>query len=199
MNTLISKNGFDRVKTSNIVGDHISWSQRYWCRARVEIDGSGKYVVLMETAEAGSVLWEGGRIIDIQSDPIIIAGISPVLADYKPYTAVQLLDENGLICTFTASAWGGRNAFEALIPQYRTRGKNSFPIVTLGSRPRNNEFGTIDPVFNIVGWSPRSNFEAILGPEPVVELAPALPAPEPPKTLKQRAASEIIDDDLPDF
>lgn len=135
----------------------------------------------MEAATAGSILWQDSRIADLQDDLVARAGIPDVLEGYDPYTSLLLVDESGVLLTFTSSSWGGRNALLALVPQYRMQGKEAFPIVKLSSKPRNNSYGTIEPVFLVTSWAPRSKFANILGPEMIDAPAPSLPAPEPPK------------------
>ena len=147
--------------------------------------------ILMETAQHGSVLWGNDRtIIDRRLQRYAVAPPSrePPKGGWAPYTQFQCVGTNGIyagqLMTFSSSSWGGRHAFQALIRAYLQRGKREFPICTLGSRPKKNDVnGNFDPVFTIVGWAPRSDFEAILPPA------------DPPPPSSGGAAP--VDDDLP--
>lgn len=185
--------GFDSIKSNDVVGDHIKFVKHEFLRDGHQTDPEDLYTVLMASLSSGAILWEDNHISDIQARLVAEAGISDTVPEgYSPYTSVMLVDERGLLCTFTSSSWGGRNALAALVPQYRMQGKNAFPVVVFETRERGNQYGTIDPKFRIVGWAPRSKFAMITGDEVASELA----APVEQAPTKRRAA-DIIDDDLP--
>jgi hypothetical protein len=104
----------------------------------------------------------------------------------------MLMDEDGLICTFTSSCYGGKTAFEALIAQYKLRSQQAFPVVRLSSRARGDTFGTIDPVFQIDRWVPSKQFAAITGGEPEQKvLAAPTPGPEKSDTAKAKKKDSL--------
>jgi hypothetical protein len=108
----------------------------------------------------------------------------------------MVVDTDGCLGTFTSTSFGGGTAVEDLIPQYRMQGKRSFPISSLMTKARGDQYGNIDPVFKIEGWAPRSKFDAILGPAPTE--APAIEAPETKaEPAAKRTSAEIIDDEIP--
>jgi hypothetical protein len=148
----------------------------------------------MPTLQTGSVEWGDGKIIYLNADHATRAGIPPVEAGRLPYTSVMLLDESGTVLTFSSSSWGGRNACEALIPQYRMQGQTMLPVVSLGSRPRNNAYGTIDPQFVVKDWTPRSKFSEILRPEEIEPKALAAPDSSGAKseTVKPKKKKKIL-------
>jgi hypothetical protein len=72
-----------------------------------------------------------------------------------------------------------------LVNPYRLKNMTQFPVVALGTKERGDDYGTIDPVFNIVGWEARRVFAELLRPEE----APQIGAPE---TLPRVAAPRGI-------
>src|ERR1700730_16635937 len=113
------QDGYDLLKTSDIVGDHLKFVKHIWVRAGNPDDPASRYAMLMNSASTGSILWKEGKVSDRQASLVIEAGIPDVLNGYDPYTSIMLTDENGVICTFTSSSWGGRNAYLAVIPQFK--------------------------------------------------------------------------------
>jgi hypothetical protein len=154
-------------------------------------DDGIRLIILMETAQHGSVLWGNDRtIIDRRLQRYADASPSkePLKMGWSPYTIFKCVGASGIysgkMMTSSSSSWGGRHAFYALIHPYILRRKLEFPICTLGSRPKKNDVnGNFDPVFTIVGWAPRSDFEAILPP-----------ADQPPPSSGSAAP---VDDDAP--
>ena len=191
----MAHNGFDTADAGRPVGDLLKWNKTQYLRAGHPVPMGDIFVVLLPTMQVGSVSWVDGQIDYLAAGFVEEAGIPPVEEGRSPYTSVMLLDDSNTILTFCSSSWGGRNACKALIPQFRLQKQTMFPVVALGSQPRNNQYGTIDPLFVVKDWMPREQFVAILGPG-IIE-APkiaALPPAEPPV---RRPAAEIIDDDLP--
>jgi hypothetical protein len=101
----------------------------------------------------------------------------------------MVINKLGCIGTFTSSSYGGNNAVEALVPQYRMLGQRSYPIVELETKERGDQYGNVDPVFKIVGWAPKSKFAAITGDIDDTS-SKAI-------TSKPQTSAEIIEDDLP--
>jgi hypothetical protein len=110
-----------------------------------------------------------------------------------------MMDEDGLICTFSSSSWGGKTLFEGLAVQYQMRNQQAYPVVKLSSRPRGDQFGTIDPMFLIDGWVPASQFAAITGGEPEQKaLAAPDPGPEKSNMAKTKSlATADLHDEIP--
>jgi hypothetical protein len=84
------------------------------------------------------------------------------------------------LCTFASSSWGARNAFKKIVDQHRHLHRQEFPIVTLGTKSRNDEHGNTDPVFKAVAWVPISNFYSLL---PEAAEKPCVEAPTAPVAL----------------
>ena len=151
--------------------------------------------ILMETAQHGSVL------LGVTIEQLSIVGFNATprpprrprsrskwagrLTRYSSASALveNLLGENDDVLEFVL----GRTACLLCLvypPLHPLRRKLEFPICTLGSRPKKNDVnGNFDPVFTIVGWAPRSDFEAILPP-----------ADQPPPSSGSAAP---VDDDAP--
>jgi hypothetical protein len=80
------------------------------------------------------------------------------------------------------------------------QGQKAFPIVQLSSRAKNNQYGTIDPIFRVTGWVPSSKFAAITGDDAVETPALAAPISQAPKSASapaKRSTVDIIDDTIP--
>jgi hypothetical protein len=205
-----TQNGFDSVVTG-IVGFHIKKGKgELWFRDKEPADMEARYTVLMPTMMCGGINWSpDGKVESISAADVVSVGVpkSPPTGYRNYYTSVMLMDEDGLICTFSSSSYGGKSAFEALIAQFKLRGQQAFPVVKLSSRPRGDMYGTIDPVFAIDDWVPASQFAAIAGGEPEQKtLAAPNPGPEKSKTAKSKegavkltvgGASVIVDDEIP--
>jgi hypothetical protein len=116
---------------------------------------------------------------------------------YNKYTSVMVIDQDGGLGTFTSSSWGGHYAISELVPAYRMQKERALPVCELRTRDRNDDFGNIDPMFKIVGWQPKSAFEAILGPsEPL-----ALEGPESgwPEQIDDADAAEQREKELAEY
>jgi hypothetical protein len=168
--------------------------------------------IMIPTWYDGEVSWSDTKRPDIRGHLVTERGLWGELSDgCSRYTSIGMMTNGGCLATYTSSAWSGHSAIRNLIPQYQMQRKLAFPICKLGTKPRNDPYGNIDPVFQIVGWAPRSDFDAILGPQPQ---APALslkapePAPaQPAVTFHTRRkpkvpppdmpAADIIDDQIP--
>ena len=124
MSNLVPKtDGYDLIKTSDIVGDHLKFVKHEFLRGGRPNDPASRYAMLMNSPSTGSIVWKDGTISDLQARLVTEAGISDVLNGYDPYTSIMMSDENGVLCTFTSSSWGGRNAYLAVVPQFRLQGK----------------------------------------------------------------------------
>ncbi len=102
--------------------------------------------------------------------------------DWQPLTqwlGVGVDDEHrGQLLTFSSASWSAWSAFATLIGPFLRKRKTEFPIVVLGSRPRNDVNGNVDPTFAIVDWAPRESFGDLAPPELTTDELAALPAPE---------------------
>jgi hypothetical protein len=124
-NIVPKTDGYDLIKTDDIVGDHVKFVKHEFVRNGYRIDPDARYAMLMDSASTGSILWEDSKVADIQTKLVIEAGVSDTVLDgYSPHTSIMMVDEAGLLCTFTSSSWGGRNAYLALVPQYRMQGSD---------------------------------------------------------------------------
>jgi hypothetical protein len=105
---------------------------------------------------------------------------------WEAYTGLQGLTLGGEVLTFT-SAFGARKTVKNLLGQYDFRRGRQFPVCTLSTRPRGDEFNTIDPVFRIASWVNASDFVDILPPE-LIETRGG------PKALESRPQAAIEHD-----
>jgi hypothetical protein len=78
---------------------------------------------------------------------------------------------------------------------YRLKERRQFPICVLGTKERGDENRNIDPVFKIVSWSDRGNFQELL-PPPIAPAAEAI-AYSPPATPAKLNLAEVINDEIP--
>jgi hypothetical protein len=191
--------------SNGIEGAHLKCAKGTWLLddERIEIGESGiKICVIMESATVGEILWRDHKIVDRNVGRIADGHTPPrqITEGWNPYVAFQAVraDEGhlGELVTFTSSSWGGRYAFQSLVNPFRLKGRQQFPICLLATKERGDANGNIDPVFRIVGWSDRGNFQDLLAPEPAPAIAPPT-APVLLPTPKQPALAEIIKDDIP--
>ena len=196
MNNVTQVNGFDRV-VADIIGDRINKGKAHdWYRAGEPANMETSYAVIMMMMRMGDSLWVDSKLKEVIAEYVIKAGIpEDVRSGYSPYSSCLMIDQDGLICTFTSHSWGGRNALIALVPEYRMRGQKAYPVVQLSSVAKNNQFGTIDPVFRVLSWAPAEKFAAITG-DLTESLVIAAPAPKAEPAAKQTSA-DIIDDIIP--
>jgi hypothetical protein len=184
---------------NGIEGQHLKCAKGTWLLDDVEIDNDARICVIMESATVGEVRWHDRRIVDRNVGRISDGFVLPkqITEGWNPYVAFQAVradEENlGALVTFTSSSWGGRFAFQGLVNPYRLKQRRQFPICKLGTKERGDDNRNIDPVFKIIGWSDKNNFQELLAPE--IE---ALPAPEAiafaPKPV---ALAEVLDDEIP--
>jgi hypothetical protein len=186
---------------NDIVGDHVRKGKAAdWYRGSVPADTSVSYTVIMPAMKMGDVLWEESKIADGAARYVSQYGIPTEIRDgFKPYCSVILIDQDGLLCTFTASNWGAWNEFKGLVKQFLIRGQRDFPIIELSSKARGNQFGTIDPWLKVKGWVPASNFSSITGGDVPLAIEAPKPASKPASTPvpDRRSSADILDDDLP--
>jgi hypothetical protein len=165
-NVQLQTNGYDSVQA--MLRPHIKCAKGHWHADNDIIPDPENFrvAVVMPSMEAGEIEWRDSKPFYVSKQLVSKAGIPDgVSAGRSPYTSVLLLiEETGLLGTFTSSSWGGRTACVNLIAQYRMN-KSAFPIVTLGTKPRGDMYGNVDPILKIIGRAPRAKFDAILGPE----------------------------------
>ena len=181
-------------EAANNTGGGVKFGKGRWTvdNNDVETGENGlRLCILMDTAAHGSVRWHNDRITErrFQSYAHVAPSNELLESGWSPSTSVQCIGISGEYVeqplTFSSPTWGGRNAFDSLIRPLLQQGKLSFPICTLGSKPKKNDAnGNIDPVFRIVGWAPRSDFAAFLPPDD-----------EPRPT--SGGAAPPVDDDIP--
>jgi hypothetical protein len=185
---------------NGIIGQHLKCAKGKWLLDDAPVNDSVKIVVIMDSATLGEVLWAGGQIAERHTGRIADGFVPPrQLTDgFNPHVGFQAVrsdEENlGALVTFTSSSWGGRSAFLNLADQFRLRQRRFFPICTLSTKAKGDINGNVDPVFKIVGWSPRENFQELLAPPAekpdAVTYAPSLESPPAPEGLP-----EMIDGD----
>jgi hypothetical protein len=197
--------------SNGILGQHLKCAKGKWLLDDVGIetgDGGMKICVVMDSAVVGQVLWQDQKIVERNVGRIADGFVPPrsVMDGWNPYVAFQAVraDENhrGDLITFTSSSWGGRFVFQNLVNPFRLKQRLQFPICSLGTKERGDANGNIDPVFKLVGWSARGNFQELLPPSAVE--APALeysydPANDIPPARDSEPASlaEVLNDDIP--
>jgi hypothetical protein len=181
---------------NGIEGQHLKCAKGHWLLDDEEIetgDAGLKICVIMDTATVGEILWQDKKIVDRNVGRIADGFVAPrqVQEGWNTYIAFQAVraDEEhlGELLTFTSSSWGG--AFQSLVNPFLLKRRLQFPIVLLGTKDRGDANGNIDPVFKIVGWSDRGNFQELL-PPPVESKAIAFS----PTVSK---ATADIDDSIP--
>jgi hypothetical protein len=190
------------AQNNGIIGQHLKCARGLWLLDGDEIETGDEGVrlcVIMTSATIGWVLWDDGRIADTKTGRPASGFVPPFCPEgWNPYTALTCVraDEGneGQLCTFTSSSWGGRKAFNGLVSQYCMIGKSRFPICTLETRPKGDKNGNIDPVFKVVGWQAKDGLAAICPADDTAPPAtPQLPAPQ----VQKVTAAELISDDLP--
>jgi hypothetical protein len=180
-------------EAANNIGGGLKFSKGRWTIDNEEIETGEnglRLCLLMETGVHGGLKWHNDRIIDrrLQRFALVAPSNEPLELDWSHYTSVQSIGMSGEYVeqpvTFSSTTWGGRVAFQLLIRPWLQKGRLYLPICTLGSKPKKNDVnGNIDPVFKIIKWVPRSDFDAFLPPDD-----------EPPRT---GGAAAAVDDDLP--
>jgi hypothetical protein len=184
--------------SNGIEGAHLKCAKGTWLLDDVEIDNDARICVIMESATVGEVRWHDRRIVDRNVGRIADGHTPPqhITEGWNPYTSFLAVraDEShrGELVTFTSSSWGGRYAFQRLVNPFRLKERQQFPICALAAKARGDANGNIDPVFRIVGWSNRGNFQDLLAPEPAALIAPPASAAMLPEPL-----SVAIDDEIP--
>jgi hypothetical protein len=198
MSNIVKRDGFDAVHSSRPGGRWFTCKKGHWLVGGGDVDPEERVAVLLTTWEGGEIRFgDDHKVKELHKHLVAEHGLyGKPQPGYSRHTSVMVVDTNGCLGTFTSTSFGGGSALEDLIPQYRMQQKRSFPICSLATKDRGDQYGNIDPVFPIVGWASRSKFDAILGPEP--EEKPAIAAPEPkPEPAAKRKAADIIDDSIP--
>ncbi len=193
-----------------IVGAFLKCPKGKWLLDDVEIpigpDGT-RVTILMPTARHGRVVWENNH--PTTSNFRRYADCDPPKAKmdpgFEPYTIFQCLIDDAL-ATFASSSWGARSAFKPVVDNWRYLHKREFPVVTLGTKPRHDTNGNIDPTLTIAAWVPAGSFAEMLGdatprqelpaPPTAAAIAPAMTAPRLTVTsgMQLRAAAWPDDD-----
>jgi hypothetical protein len=199
------RDAWDEFSSSgnDIQGQWLRCAKGHWTLDKEDApagDGGIKIAVIMESASAGQILWEGGKITGRSVGQISSGFVPPTKATlipgWNPYIAFQCVRADdeclGDLLTFTASSWGGFYAFQTLTKPWLLKGRRQFPICVLSSKDRGDVNGNVDPVFKIVAWSARENFTDLLPPPtaPEAHSGSALPAPIAPDGVP-----EMIDSD----
>jgi hypothetical protein len=116
-----------------------------------------RLAMLMPTALAGSVMWDDHQIA-ARKVGLMDAGTplpKSVEQGWNPSITCQCVEEGGCeIMTFVSTNWGGIKAFKTLASLYHKNGKTAFPVVTLHSKSRGDQYDNHDPIFRIVAWVP---------------------------------------------
>ena len=188
----------------DIVGLHLKCSKGQWSIDDEKIDDIGKdgfrFTALPATARWGRIKWVDGLPVDkvtqLYSDGY--PDWEELPPGWEAYTGMQGLTLGEEVLTFT-SAFGARKTIKNLLGQYDFRRGRQLPVCTLGTRPRNDEFGNVDPVLRIASWTNPSDFADILPPE----LIDALAIESKSLSAREAAPAEIayqgaeINDDIP--
>jgi hypothetical protein len=211
-------------QANEIEGDHLKHNGKngVWTINGEEIDPRGVTVaVIMPLAVYGQLLFENKNFIDKDAGRLCDGFLMPknFRPGWKPYVALPMVridpEHRGEYETYTACDFGAKKAFDNLSKQYSLRKGSHLPIINLGSRPRNDEYGTIDPTLTITGWAPRENFAMLLGEDSLLLEAPstapaAIAAPEDDEALARAKPSrrsgyaaeynpQPADNDLPEM
>ncbi len=165
----------------HIVGAFLKCPKGKWLLDDVEIpigpDGT-RVTILMPTARHGRVVWENNH--PTTSNFRRYADCDPPKAKmepgFDPYTIFQCLIGDAL-ATFASSSWGARSGFKPVVDNWRYLHRREFPIVILGTKPRHDVNGNIDPTFDAVAWVPSSNFAGMLADADASPSRQELPAP----------------------
>jgi hypothetical protein len=172
------KDGWDDLAESGsgIIGQHLKCAKGKWLLDGASPSDNLKICVLMDTAKIGKVQWNDGKIAERNIGPASDRFYAKMqitedeaLSKWNPYIAFQAVYDDGenphAVLTFTSSSWGGRKAFQNLVDQFVARKRGHYPICVLRAREKKNDPNhNIEPVFGIIGWSPRDNFQDLFGP-----------------------------------
>jgi hypothetical protein len=158
--------------------------------AAVTIDGARadpdmKLCFLMSTACHGRIKFDGDRVVE--RNVIRYADAAPdrrflPTEEGQKLTSVLAVgvSDSGLtgLMTYSGASGSVRTAFETqLLRPYVRLKRRAFPVVTLGFKGLQDEYGNSKPSFTIVAWRAIADFAALLGEEAE---APQLSAPEHP-------------------
>jgi hypothetical protein len=195
----------------NIIGQHLKCSKGEWTLddAKIETGPNGfRVTILPPTAMHGRVKWVDHRPVEKMLNKYD-DGFPPwdKLPDgWSAYTCFQGLAPNGELLTFT-SAYGARKTLKNVITQYQFRRRRQFPICTLGTKPRGDVNGNVDPVFRIVEWVNAADFSEFfpglagspaISPRTAAVLpAPMAQAPRPMTPEPDPFAGADLDDVIP--
>jgi hypothetical protein len=150
-----------------------------------------RLAVIMPLAVTGAVLWCDQKIVEKNTGRLCDGFVAPrqIPPGWNPYVGLVCVradkEGRGQLLTFTSTSWGGKKALHTLIRPYMIRGGDFFPVISLGSHPRGDEYNTQDPVFKIEekGWTARSHFAELLGEHvPQLEATPTGPRLAAPVT-----------------
>jgi hypothetical protein len=187
------RNGFDTVHNTRPLGFHLTCSKGHPRKDGEDLDPDEKFVMVMTSWRDGQVFWED-QLPKNQLDQLVVEKglFGRPEPGYNRYTSIMVLDQRGCVGTFTSSSWAGHFAVAALVPHYQLHDQRDFPIASLGTKPRNDKFGNVDPIFHICGWAPREKFSAITGDTPQ-RLALEWSG------QTEKTTSQIVDDEIPQF
>lgn len=174
---------------ANIIGLRLGYAKGVWSLDKIPVQTGpdGLLIcILMTTAGHSPVEWINNRPAGLK---IVRYSIAPPPREYPkgvdPYTTFLCVSADagrlGQMMTFTSSSWNARSAFLKLVGPYLLKRKQEFPICSLGSIDRHDDYGNFDPTFTPIGWKPGADFADIIGDEPDQALLPEAPtAPELP-------------------
>jgi hypothetical protein len=142
--------------------------------------------LLMETAMHGWLWFDDDKKL-LKKDLKSFLTAKPNRGEWdgasKPNTSCLGVGQAGEgVVTYAGSSWAVHNAFMAQVfkTYNRVKGLGTVPVVSLGFKPgQKDEHGNFLPTFAICGWEPRSKYASILGPDPLVAIAPAAPSAAP--------------------
>jgi hypothetical protein len=174
--------------------------------------------LIIDSMVVGEIRFENGKVVDKKTGRLIDGFEAPVSkADltpgYNPYVSFQLVfatgDYAGQLGTYSGTSWGALFAAQKLVLLFRQKKRLFYPICRFRTKARGDINNTIDPHFDVVGWTARSNFAELLGEDVTLLEAPATaprtiaaPITEPaPKSSFGYAASYTppTADDLPEI
>ena len=168
-----------------IIGLHLDCPKGLWQVGGEKIETGFHFTFFAPTAMWGRILWVDSwpvdKVLHKYSDGWPIYEELP--PGWSHHTMAYGASADGQLVTFT-SAYGARKTFKNVIQQYLARGKRAFPVCALSTRPRNDQYGNIDPVLNIMDWLNASSFaDTFPGIVEASKLAPPTAPVEAPRKL----------------
>jgi hypothetical protein len=145
-----------------------------------------RFVLILELLKVGEIGFKddgaiirktAGRMLDGATAPKRREDLTP---GFHPYLSCPMVfadgEYRGEVATFSGCSWGALFAIQRPVKGWQLRKRLAYPVVLLRTRERGDANGTVDPVFETVDWTSRSNFKMLLGEDtPLLEAPPTAP------------------------